>query len=293
MSLQQLEQFVAVAEERHFTRAAQRCHIAQSALSTSIRSLEQELGAPLFIRSTRRVELSETGEALLPEARRVLAAADSAREAVDQTINGVRGNLTIGSVWGDVSEVLAAYRTAFPYVKITIKRGLSVALIGDVRSGDVDVAFVGLHPQGLPPGIRVVSQRSVPVGIACALEHRLARRKKVAVSQLSGEFFVADPGDVASYDSVSRFFADEGVDYQAPFSAADVPSMLELVASGLAIALLPKTAAESWPGICYIPLAGYSPSCNAGIITGDGAIGVTTQALLKVLNNTGRFETAH
>jgi LysR substrate binding domain len=143
------------------------------------------------------------------------------------------------------------------------------------------------------PGIRVVSQRSVPVGIACALEHRLARRKKVAVSQLSGEFFVADPGDVASYDSVSRFFADEGVDYQVPFSAADVPSMLELVASGLAIALLPKTAAESWPGVCYVPLEGYSPSCNAGIITGDRAIGVTTQALLKVLNNTGRFETAH
>jgi len=66
MSLQQLEQFIAVAEERHFTRAALRCHIAQSALSTSIRSLEHELGAALFIRSTRRVELSETGRALLP-----------------------------------------------------------------------------------------------------------------------------------------------------------------------------------------------------------------------------------
>jgi DNA-binding transcriptional LysR family regulator len=293
MSLQQLEQFVAVAEERHFTRAALRCHIAQSALSMSIRSLERELGAPLFIRSTRRVELSETGRALLPEARRVLAAADSARDAVDQTLGGVRGNLTIGSVWGDVSQALAAYHAAFPDVKVTLKRGLSLALINDVLSGEVDVAFVGLHPQGLPPGIRVVSQRSVPVGIACSVEHRLARRKKISVRQLCGEVFVADPRDAASLESVSRFFAECGVDYQVAFRVADIPSMLELVANGLAIALLPKTAAESWPGISYVPLAGHSPSTNAGIITSDRALTTTTRSLLDVLNNSGRFETAH
>jgi DNA-binding transcriptional LysR family regulator len=211
---------------------------------------------------------------------------------VDQTITGVRGSLTIGSVWGDVSEVLAAYHTSFPDVTITIKRALSVALISDVLAGDVDVAFVGLHPEGTPPGIRIVSQRSVPVGIACALNHPLARRNKVAVRQLSGEFFVADPGDVASHDSVRRFFARAGVEYHVPFTVADVPSMLELVANGLAIALLPKTAAESWPGICYVPLAGFSPSTNAGIITADRAIRITAQALLKVLNKTGRFEAA-
>jgi DNA-binding transcriptional LysR family regulator len=293
MSLQQLEQFVAAAEERHFTRAAARCHIAQSALSMSIRSLEHELGAPLFIRSTRRVELSESGRALLPEARRVLAAADSARDAVDQTLGGVRGNLTIGSVWGDVSQVLATYHAAFPDVTVTLKRGLSLALINDVLSGEVDVAFVGLHPQGLPPGIRVVSQRSVPVGIACSVEHRLARRKKIAVRQLCGEVFVADPGDAASHESVSRFFAECDVDYQVAFRVADIPSMLELVASGLAIALLPKTAAESWPGISYVPLAGHSPSTNAGIITSDRVLTTTTRSLLDVLNSSGLFETAH
>ena len=292
MSLQQLEQFVAVAEERHFTRAALRCHIAQSALSTSIRSLEHELGAALFIRSTRRVELSETGRALLPEARRVLAAADSARDAVAQTLRGVRGSLTVGSVWGDVCEVLAAYHALFPDVKVTLKRGLSLALTKDVLSGEVDVAFVGLPAQGAAPGIRVVSQRSVPVGIACAVDHRLARRKKVAVRQLRGEVFVADPRDIANHDAVSRFFADVGAEYQVAFSVADIPSMLELVASGLAIALLPKTAAESWSGICYVPLEGYSPSCNAGIITADRVMSTTAEELLNLLSDTGRFETA-
>ena len=68
--------------------------------------------------------------------------------------------------------------------------------------------------------------------------------------------------------------------------------MLELVASGLAIALLPKTAAESWPGICYVPLEGYSPSCNAGIITADRVMSTTAEELLNLLSDTGRFETA-
>jgi len=85
MELRQLEQFVAVAEERQFTRAANRCSIAQSALSTSIRSLENELGAPLFLRTTRRVTLTEAGQALLTEARRTLTAAETARTAVHDT----------------------------------------------------------------------------------------------------------------------------------------------------------------------------------------------------------------
>src|ERR1039458_7964954 len=179
MDLQQLEQFVAVAEERNFTRAALRCQIAQSALSTSIRALERDLGAALFIRTTRRVELSETGDALLPEAQRVLAAAASARDAVDQSIGRVRGSIAIGLAWGSIGPVLIPYHAAFPDVEITLRQGLSVALIDDVVRGGLDLAFVSLPPQGWPPGIRVISTRSVPVGIVCALGHRLARRKKV------------------------------------------------------------------------------------------------------------------
>src|SRR5260370_26095688 len=160
MDLQQLEQFVAVAEEHHFTRAAIRCHIAQSALSTSIRALERHLGTELFIRSTRRVELNEVGLALLPEARRVLAAAESARDAVGQCLGHVRGKFTIGRVWEDIGPHLAKYHAAFPEVQITLKQGLSAALIEDVCSGAVDVAFAGLHPRGLPSGVRAISRRS-------------------------------------------------------------------------------------------------------------------------------------
>jgi DNA-binding transcriptional LysR family regulator len=285
MDLQQLEQFVAVAEERHFTRAAIRCHIAQSALSTSIRALERQLGTELFSRTTRRVELSEAGLALLPEAHRVLAAAESARDAVDECLGRVRGRLTIGRVWEDIGASLAKYHAAYPEVQVTLKQGLSAALIEDVRSGIVDVAFAGLHPRGLPSGVRAVSRKSVPIGIACASAHRLTRHRKVGVKLLSGEAFVADPGDTASHDAVSQLFASFGATYEVSFRVADIPSMLDLVAGGLAIALLPKTATESWPGISYVPLAGVSPSCDAGVVVADRPQTFATRAFLEVLGS--------
>jgi len=283
MDLQQLEQFVAVAEERNFTRAARRCHIAQSALSTSIRALERNLGAPLFIRTTRRVELSGTGHALLPEAQRVLAAAASARDAVDRSVGRVRGSISIGLVWGSVSPLLASYREAFPDVEITLRQGLSVALVDDVVRGVLDLAFVGLPPAGWPPGIRVISTRSEPVGIACALGHSLARRTKVGIAQLAGEVFAANPGDVASHDAVTAFFAQSGVEYQTVFRVADIPSMLDVVAHGLAISLLPKAAAESHLGVCYVAIDGFSPSCDAAVITADRPNSAATRSFLDTV----------
>jgi len=284
MDLRQLEQFVALAKERNFTRAALRCQIAQSALSTSIRALEHDLGAPLFIRTTRRVELSDTGNALLPEAQRVLAAAASARDAVDQSIGRVRGNIAIGMVWGSIGPLLASYRASFPEVEITLRQGLSVALTDEVVRGGLDLAFVGLPPQGWPPGIRVVSTRSEPVGIACALGHSLAQRRKVGIKQLAGEVFVANPGDVASHNAVSTFFAQSGVEYRTIFKVEDIPTMLDLVAHGLAISLLPKAAAESKPGIRYVPIDGFSPSCDAAIITADRPSNAATRSFLDTVD---------
>lgn len=283
MDLRQLEQFVAVAEERNFTRAALRCQIAQSALSTSIRALERDLGAALFIRTTRRVELSATGHALLPEAQRVLVAAASARDAVDQSVGRVRGSIAIGLVWGSIGPLLVAYRAAFPDVEITVRQGLSVALVDDVLRGSLDLAFVGLPPQGCPSGIRVVSTRTEPVGIACASGHRLARRPSVGVGELAGEVFVANPGDVASLSAVNTFFAQSGVVYRTIFMVEDVPSMLDLVAHGLAISLLPKAVAESKPGICYVALDGFSPSCDAAVITADRPASAATRTFLDTV----------
>ncbi len=118
MELRQLEHFVAVAEEGHFTRAASRCHISQSALSTSIRSLERELGSPLFVRTTRTVALTDAGRVLLDEARRTLAAAASARESVLAVQGLLRGSLAVGSPPApgliDQAALLARFRDRHP-----------------------------------------------------------------------------------------------------------------------------------------------------------------------------------
>src|SRR5262245_46069035 len=124
MELRHLEYFVAVAEERHFTRAAERMGVAQSGLSASIRSLERELDADLFVRHTRRVELTDAGRALLTEANRTLASAAAAREAVDAVRGLVRGSLSVGSEQClgviDLPPLLASFRRAHPGVEISL-----------------------------------------------------------------------------------------------------------------------------------------------------------------------------
>src|SRR3954454_13993560 len=101
MELRHLATFVAVAEEGSFTRAADRLHVVQSAVSAGVKTLEREFGTPLFTRTTHRVELTDAGHALLPEARATLAAAGAAREAVEQVRGGLRGTVTLGMMQAD------------------------------------------------------------------------------------------------------------------------------------------------------------------------------------------------
>src|SRR4051794_35019434 len=124
MELRALEYFVAVAEERHFTRAAGKVHVSQSGLSATIRSLESELREPLFERTTRRVQLTPAGEALLPEARRALAAARAGAEAVNAVHGLQRGTVSLGVMQQmsliDLPGTLARYSRRYPGVELRL-----------------------------------------------------------------------------------------------------------------------------------------------------------------------------
>jgi DNA-binding transcriptional LysR family regulator len=143
VELRHLEYFLAVAEEEHFTRAAERLHVAQSGLSASIRALERELGAPLFARSTRRVALTEAGRALLVEARRTLASVAAARNAVAAVQGLLRGTVSIGTEQClaviDLPTVLSRFRTVHPGVEIRLRQAGSTGLVEEVRSGGLDL----------------------------------------------------------------------------------------------------------------------------------------------------------
>ena len=146
MELRALEYFVAVAEERHFTRAAARVHVSQSGLSATIRSLEAELHAALFERTTRRVSLTSAGAALLPDARRALAAARAGAEAVGAVQGLQRGTVAVGVMQEmgvvELPRTLAQFQRRYPGVELRLRQGSTSELHQLLIDGAVDLAVV-------------------------------------------------------------------------------------------------------------------------------------------------------
>src|SRR5689334_18179133 len=146
MQLQQLAYFVAVAETRHFTRAAERSRVAQPSLSKQVQVLEKELGAPLFNRARGNVTLTPAGEALLPLARRILADVETARREVQDLTGLRRGRVRLGATpslcTGLLPEVLARFRDRFPGITLEIEEGGSRDLVGQLATGSLDLALI-------------------------------------------------------------------------------------------------------------------------------------------------------
>lgn len=244
MDLKQLEHFVMVAGEQNFTRAAERLRIVQSGLSASIRTLEEELGAALFIRTTRRVSMTSTGRAFLVEARRVLAAAADARRLVDQMQGLQRGSLSIGLIQGlsplfDIAQMLGLFRTAYPQIEIRVTSGGSLSLIDGVRTGELDLAFTQFIGS-VPPGISAWMLACEPMVAVCSPGHWPAGRRDVALGDLIGETFVDLHPDWGTRQLVDRSFSEQRLARRTGFEVNDPSTQLDLVAHGLGIALMPK-----------------------------------------------------
>jgi DNA-binding transcriptional LysR family regulator len=258
MELRQLEHFLAVAEEGHFTRAASRCRMSQSALSASIRSLERDLDSRLFVRTTRKVELTEAGRVLLPEARRTVAAAASARESVLAVRGLLRGSLRVGGIPTpgllDQGALLARFRDQHPAVGIRYVRETSMTLIPEIEAGRLDVALVSL-PRQLPEPVLAVPLSTQPMMFVCRPDHRLAGRTQVTVASLAEQDFVGPPQGSTGYEAVDRVLADTGKERRVIFEAVDVLTILDFVAHGLGFTLLPEYLATSRPDLQAIPLA--------------------------------------
>ncbi|MER6544765.1 LysR family transcriptional regulator [Streptomyces sp. NPDC001250] len=182
MELRQLSYFVAVAEELHFGRAAERLHIVQSAVSQQIQRLERELGAELFDRSPRRVRLTGAGERLLPEARAVLAAAERARAAVAAPA-GLRLGTSTG-LGAHLDRVLAAFAERAPQVPVELVSLPAGERLARVAAGRLDAAFVRAAEP--PAGVRVVPLWSDPLVAALPATHRLAGRDEIDLADLAG-----------------------------------------------------------------------------------------------------------
>jgi DNA-binding transcriptional LysR family regulator len=288
MELRQLEHFVAAAEERHFTRAAQRLHIVQSGLSASIRALERELDAPLFVRSTRRVELTQAGHALLPEARRTLAAAQAATAAVADVQGLLRGTLAVGTMQilppsVDLLAVLGRFHADHPGVDLRLRQAGTGTLLDEVRNGALDLALVA--PVGRPA--REITMRhlaSDPLLVACAPTHPLAARDQVELAELAGERFVDFQPDWGLRMLLDQTFAAAGLERSSALEVNDVPSLLELVAHGLGVALVPEVVTRYPAEVRYLRLRAPAPLFEVAVATvGDPPAGQAARVLLGML----------
>ncbi|WP_189258158.1 LysR family transcriptional regulator [Lentzea flava] len=257
MELRQLEHFLAVADECHFTRAARRMHVSQSGLSASIRALEVELGAPLFLRTTRQVELTQAGRALLPEARRALGSIESAKDAVAAVQGLLRGTLSVGSLQClhvvHLPAVLSRFHEIHPGVEIRMRQSGNAELVEEVRAGRLDLAFVTRQPK-IADNLRVSTLATEPLVLACAPGSPFAARESVELSELAGQPFVDFNPDWGTRDEVDRTLAAAGVERHVAVEVNDVHSLLDFVGFGLGVALVPQSFANKSERVRFLAL---------------------------------------
>jgi DNA-binding transcriptional LysR family regulator len=269
VEIRQLEHFVAAAEEGHFSRAAERSNIVQSGLSASIRGLERELGTRLFDRTTRRVSLTESGRALLPEARRVLAAATGAREAVAGVEGLMRGTLSIGVMQSLVAvrlpALLARFRSHHPGVDIRLRQAGTTILLQEVREGGLELAFAWL-PDPAPPGLAAHELLRETMMLACSPEHPLAGRTTVSLAGLRDEPFVDGYPVWGIRMANDRAFREAGIERHVAFEVNDMPTMLDLVAHNLGVAVLPRSLAPLRTPLRFVRVRGKAPRWNVTLV---------------------------
>jgi DNA-binding transcriptional LysR family regulator len=260
MELRHLQHFVAVAEDQHFTRAAERLMVSQSGLSASVRALERELQTPLFVRTTRRVTLTEAGRALLGEAERILAQVRSAHEAVAAVQGVLRGTLAVGTeqcIAGvHVAGVLAAFRRRHPDVEIRLRQAGSFALAEEVAGGRLDLAFA-YRTQADTDQLRSVSLTGEPMTVLCHPTHPLATGgAAVTPDDLGGEVFVDFHPDWGPRRTTDAAFAAAGVRRTVALEVNDVHCLLDLVDENLGIAVVPRHFRHKREALTALPVKG-------------------------------------
>ena len=263
MELRHLRYFVAVAEELHFGRAARRLNLAQPPLSQQILSLEEELGVKLFMRTSRRVDLTMEGRLFLDHARRVLAQAREAVEVVKSAGRGEIGHLAIGYVTSSVNALVPAILKAFhrerPAVELHCKEMNAARQVQALRQHEIDVGV--LRTSLADESLELIPLFKEPLVLALPAGHPLVKRAKLRLRAAAGEAFVLVPQahSPGFYDAVVDSCRRAGFAPRVTQEATEGQTILALVAAGLGVALVPA-ALKAWarPGVVFRDLPGQT-----------------------------------
>jgi DNA-binding transcriptional LysR family regulator len=297
MELRQLKYFVAVAEELHFRRAADRLYVAQPAISEQIRKLELELGVQLFNRTNRRVEITDAGAALLEEARRLLAQADAAQRAARTASERAVARLRIGytpyALTPSVPRALQHLAGAVPGADVSMVTGPAVRLIEQVRERRLDVVVAGLPAP--TAGLRVTSLGRQRMIAAMVASDTLALAEPLSLARLTPTEIVtmARGSGPAFHDALLALCREAGITprfVEAP--EPRVESVLLAVATGAGPAVLPAAVAEryAFPGVRFVPLEDAGGFETAALTHPDDDGPATAAFLRAALHFSGRAD---
>ncbi|KJY47752.1 LysR family transcriptional regulator, partial [Streptomyces sp. NRRL S-444] len=259
MQFQQLLYFVAVAETRHFTRAAERVHVAQPSLSQQIKALERELGAELFSRARGNIALTDAGEALLPLARRILADADTARLEVQELAQLRRGRVRLGATpsvcTGLLPHVLRAFHTAHPGIELLIEESGSLDLVRELARGALDLALIALPLPPSAPALTTVELLTEDLVVVSSAElPPPAGGDPLTVSALRDEPMVMFRHGYDLRDLTVAACRAEGFEPVFTVEGGEMDAILGFVRAGLGLAVVPAMVVDhAGPGLRATP----------------------------------------
>ena len=275
MNLQRLRYFVAVAEELHFGRAAERLHMSQPPLSQQIRLLERELDTALFDRSTRRVTLTDAGTFLYPEAVCLLSAADGVDRVMDQHRHGRAGTLRVGFVDSAAYEVmprvLSEYRRRWPRVGYELHTMSSDEQVQALRAGRIDLGIGRAAADARNVEATLVMHE--PLLVAVGASHRLAAAPQTSLRNLAGESIIGFDRRVSPslHAVLAGMLGAEGVTYDPIIEATEYATILGFVAAGEGIAIVPASVQTFRPpDLHYVTLRDRSASVRLLLLTRAG-----------------------
>jgi DNA-binding transcriptional LysR family regulator len=263
MDIRRLRYFVAVAEEGHFTRAAERLGIRQPPLSAQIRELEKELGAPLFHRGTRGVTVTDAGKVLLKEARDILDRVDQAKRMVKHHVRGETGSMIVGFAAATylvalVPGIIRTYLEQYPQVTVRVQQSNTFELVDALREGRVDAAFIRppIHDQTEVRLEPIIDEEMI---VVLPRGHRLEAAEAVTLASLSEETFTVPPRSISPgyYDSMISTFNRAGLCPRIGQESATLAAIPSMVAAGFGISVVPRSLNQlNIDHVVYRPIAG-------------------------------------
>jgi DNA-binding transcriptional LysR family regulator len=292
MELRHLRYFVAVAEELHFHRAAQRLHISQPPLSQQIRALERELGVTLLSRNRRRVALTAAGEGFLDDARSILAAVERASERARGIARGSLGTLAIGFVGSamfspKLPQILREFRARHPDVELVLRELPTTVQLAALAAGELDVGVIRgpVDVTELDGQLELMTIQRERLVAALPADHPLAARRRLRPQDLRGESFVILTRREAPglYAGLAAAMGDAGGLPDDVLEVAEMQTIISLVAGGFGVSLVPASVGQvDRSGVTFRPIAGPTPTIELEIAWRPGADSPVRDEFLSV-----------